>query len=51
LLKKKGGLKAALYRSTKNGKSSPPMKATLLKKDAYSRLQGLLLQKERMKSV
>jgi hypothetical protein len=32
---------------TKKGRSSLPMKATRLKKDAYSRLQGLLLQKER----
>jgi hypothetical protein len=32
-------------------RSSPPKKATRLKKDAYSRLQGSLLQKERVKSV
>jgi hypothetical protein len=43
--------KGSSLRSTKKGKSSPPKKATRIKRDAYSRLQGLLLQKERVKSA
>jgi hypothetical protein len=49
LLKRRA--KAALYGSTKKGKSSPPKKATRKKKDAYSRLQGLFFQKVRMNRV
>jgi hypothetical protein len=33
------------------GQKQPAKEATRLKKDAYSRLQGPLLQKERAKSV
>jgi hypothetical protein len=50
LLKKRRAEKQ-LFTEAQKGKSSLPKKATRLKKDAYSRLQGLLLQKERMKSV
>jgi hypothetical protein len=35
----------------KEGQKHPPQKTTWLKKAAYSRLQGLLLQNDRVKSV
>jgi hypothetical protein len=47
----KGELKAALY-GHKEGWNQPANESnTVKKKYAYSRLQGLLLQKERVKSV
>jgi hypothetical protein len=42
-----------LFAEVKRGRSGSPKKTTRLKKDVYSRsrLQGLLLQKEIVKSV
>jgi hypothetical protein len=50
---KKRELKAALHWSTKRAKGSPPKKKHygLKRKNAYSRLQKLLLQKVRVKSM
>jgi hypothetical protein len=48
---RKGELKAALYEH-KEGRNQPASEGnTFNKKDAYSRLQGSLLKKERVKSV
>jgi hypothetical protein len=51
LLKKKLRARGRSLQNTNKGKSSPPKKATQLKKNTYNRLQGLLFEKERVKSA
>jgi hypothetical protein len=51
LPKKRGAEKQLLVEAQKGKRQPAEEKASWLKKGAYSRLQGMLLQKERMKSV
>ncbi len=51
LLKKRGAEKQLFVEAQKGKRQPAKEKASRLKKGAYSRLQGMLLQKERMRSV
>jgi hypothetical protein len=50
LLKKRRAESSSLLKH-KKGQKQPAKESNMVKENAYSRLQGLLLQKERMKSV
>ncbi len=51
MLLRKGRAKSSSLLEHREGRKQPAKESTQLKKDAYSRLQGLLLQKERVKLV